>query len=190
MPLIASIMSRTPTVCSPRHLPSAHTVSGDHRSAPSSVAAVTTLTPPLSEARLEGTWTVDSNVTQSDEGTPKVGYTETSSWQFTPKCTAGPCDVALSGDYFAEPFTATLTRAGAVYTGTTNASLTTCGPSNVPEQDTVKIQITVNNAGVANQIWSATSWIGTIQVFSPHTDLGGGNYCDAQSFIAHLSASP
>jgi chitodextrinase len=164
-------------------------VSGGHRSVPSSMLVVTTLTPPLSAARLQGSWIVDSKVIKSDGGSLTVGTTETDTWQSAPKCPEGPCDVAVSGDFGNHPFAVTLTRAGAVYTGTAKAHLTHCGASKVSVQNTVTVQLTVNKAGVDNRAWSASSWVGTMTISAPYTSAGAGYYCPAQSHTMSLTAN-
>ena len=106
---------------------------GGQRSALSPVIVLTTATPPLSAARLQGAWTVSIKITQgaSDLTGPR-SWDET--WQATPKCAAGPCDVRLSGGLNGYTFKTTLTRAGAAYRGRSPA---TCfrvdqGPSRSP----------------------------------------------------------
>ena len=166
-------------------------MSGDVRSAPSPVLVVKTLTPPISDARLQGSWTVDSKVVKSSGGTPKVGETEQNTWQLAPKCTAGPCAVVVSAGFGSHPFTVTLTRAGAVYSGTTKAHISHCG--NPPDEkavvDSVTLRITVNQAAVGNRAWTATSWVGTLGYSSPYTAAGDG-YCDPQSIGFTLTAVP
>ena len=167
-------------------------VSGTVSSVPSSTLVVQTLTPPLSVARLEGLWTVDAKVIKSNfikaDGKSNSGYTETDSWQFVPKCAVGACDVAVSGEWLGTPFKVTLTHAGPVYMGTTKGSVTTCGPSDIPAQDTLRIQMTLKDAGMSNQNWSASSWVGTLEIFSPYTDAGA-SYCPASDYTASLSGS-
>jgi hypothetical protein len=166
-------------------------VSGGVRSAPS-VLTVRTLTPPVSAARLQGSWTVNTKIVSSGGGTPKVGTTETESWQFAPKCTLGPCAVALSGEFGNHPFKVTLARSGAVYTGSTRAHITHCGdsPSVKDVTNTVTLRITVRKAAAGtNQVWAASSWVGTMRIDSPYTPAGAV-YCPAQSVTSSLTASP
>jgi len=167
-------------------------VSGTVRSVPSPALVVKTLTPPLSSARLEGLWTVDAKVIKSNyidiDGKSNMGHAETDSWQFVPTCAVGACDVVVSGDWYGTPFKATLTHAGAVYMGTTKASITSCGPSSIPVQDTLTIQMTVKNAGASDQIWSASSWVGTLEDYSPAIGVGADS-CSAASFTASVSST-
>jgi hypothetical protein len=162
-------------------------VSGGHRSAPSTALAVKTLTPAISAARLEGPWVVTTKVTKSSALSATVGDSATDTWQFAPKCTAGPCAVVVTGVLANHPFTATLTRSGAVYSGTAQAHISHCGTRDVT--DTVKLRITVTTAAVDNQAWTADSWVGSLALTSPYTSVGGGLYCPAGSAAFSLNAS-
>jgi len=170
-------------------------VAGGLRSAPSPALVVTTRTPPTSAARLQGSWTVTGRVVKSGGGSLKVGATRVDPWQFRPACAAGPCTVVLSGaqggSRYPHPFTVTLNRAGAVYTGTTKAHLTHCGESKGVKDvtNTVTLRLTVRTAGVDKSAWVAGSWTGTMTIFSPYTSAGGGWYCPAQSVTSTFSAS-
>lgn len=167
-------------------------VSGGVRSAPSSVLVVRTLTPPVSAARLQGSWTVIAKVVSSGGGTLTVGTTRTGTWQFAPKCTVGPCPVVVSGEFGSHPFTVTLARSGAVYTGTNKAHITHCGdsPNMKDVMNTVTLAITVKKAATdTDQAWTATSWVGTMKIDSPYTPAGAV-FCPAQSVTSSLTASP
>jgi hypothetical protein len=165
-------------------------VSGGKRSAPSTALVVKTLAPAISAARLQGTWDVNTKVTKSPGGTFTVGETATETWDFTPKCATGPCAVVVSGVLWSHPFTATLTPSGGVYTGSTRAHITHCGPigSEVDTQNTVALRITVKTAGVDAQQWTARSWVGSLVLSAPYTSAGM-YYCPAQSVTASLAAS-
>jgi hypothetical protein len=171
-------------------------VRGGKRSAPSAVLAMSTLTPPVSAARLQGSWTTSYKVIRSGGGTLSVGKKWTDTWSFRPNCAAGPCTVVLSGpitgpgNYTPTPFTVHLARAGAVYTGTTKAHITECGSpgSTVPVHNTLTFRITVTKAAVVSRAWGATSWAGTMVISSPYTSAGA-YYCPAQSIKAVLSGS-
>jgi hypothetical protein len=68
-------------------------VRGGKRSPQSALLTVHTLTPPLSQARLQGSWSVYAkNIGPAPGG--QNGYL---TWQFSPACAAGPCDVTLHG---------------------------------------------------------------------------------------------
>jgi Fibronectin type III domain/Protein of unknown function (DUF2510) len=167
-------------------------VSGGVRSAPSSVLTVKTLTPPVSAARLTGSWSVGTKIVSSGGGTPKVGSTETDSWQFAPKCTVGPCAVVVSGEFGNHPFTVTLARSGAVYTGSNKAHITHCGdsPNMKDVMNTVTLRITVTKGAMGtSQAWTANSLAGTMTIDSPYTPAGAV-YCPAQSVTSSLTGSP
>ena len=159
------------------------------RSALSSVMAVRTSAPPLSTARWEGPWTVRVKVVRGGavlKGPRPLRWEE--SWQSNPKCPAGACAVRLSGRFNFGHFKATLTRAGAVYTGKTTASVFRCGPrsSSVPTRSTLKFRVTLTTAKGDSGAWAASSWAGTMAVSVPYISAGSF-YCNAFSLKASLS---
>lgn len=165
------------------------------RSTPSTAVNVTTPTPPVSLARLQGTWQVDSRVTSSSGGNIPTGMTWSNSWDFTPQCTSGPCSVVVSGviapaGFANHDFTATLNRDGAVYTGTTSAHITHCGEepnvTDVPNQ--ITLRITTTAAQVNGTSWDASRWTGSMTLASPYVQVVGG-YCPAQSREISLTAT-
>ena len=164
-------------------------VSGTVRSLPSSALVAKTLTPPISEARLQGSWTVDMKYLTGGAGGHPVGDTETDTWALAPRCTSGPCDVWVSGELSGTTFTMNLTRAGAVYTGTTTAQIFTCGTTApmAPMQNTLTVQVTVGSARGNHQAWAATSWAGTMKIDSPYTEPDATHYCPASTDTATLT---
>jgi hypothetical protein len=163
---------------------------GGQRSAPSLVIVVTTATPPVSAARLQGQWTVGLKLTRGVAGLagPR-SWDET--WQATPKCAAGPCDVRLSGGLNGHAFTTTLTRAGAVYQGKITGNVFPCGSKSksFPIRSTVRIRITVGTARVEDSQWTAGSWAGRMVVTAPYT-ASGRFYCPASRQVASLTGNP
>ena len=163
---------------------------GGQRSAPSPVIVLTTATPPLSAARLQGQWTVGLNLTRGAAGLagPR-SWSET--WQATPKCAAGPCDVRLSGGLNGHAFTTTLTRAGAVYQGKIAGNVFPCGSrsKSFPIRSTVRIRITLATARVEDSQWTAGSWAGRMVVTAPYT-ASGSFYCPASRQVASLTGNP
>jgi hypothetical protein len=160
------------------------------RSAPSSVIVVTTATPPVSAARLQGPWTVSIKITRGAAGlTGPPKWDE--SWQATPKCAAGPCDVRLSGGLNGFTFTTTLTRVGAIYRGKIVGNVFPCGKGSksFAIRSTVRIRITVAAARVDNRAWTAGSWAGRMVVSAPYT-ASGNFYCPASRQVASLTGSP
>ena len=111
-------------------------------------------------------------------------------WQVTPKCAAGPCDVRLSGHINGFAFTTTLARAGAAYRGKIAGNVFPCGSGSksFPVRSTVRIRITVATARVASQAWTAGSWAGRMVVTAPYT-ASGNYYCPASRQVASLTGS-
>jgi hypothetical protein len=163
---------------------------GGKRSVPSSVIVVTTATPPVSAARLQGPWTVSIKLTQGASGlTGPPTWTET--WQATPKCAAGPCDVRLSGGLNGFAFKTTMTRAGAIYQGKIAGNVFPCGKGSkaFAIRSTVRIRITVATARVDNGAWTAGSWAGRMVVTAPYT-ASGNFFCPASRQVASLTGNP
>jgi hypothetical protein len=127
---------------------------------------MSTLTPPLSAAALDGDWSVDSKVTavRTAYGPAyKAGDTFSDSWSFTPACAAGPCDMRLSGQLDGVSFATSLTRSGAVYTGTANLkNYTYCVHKTDTENATIDIQVHVTEATPVATRWEADRWSGTV----------------------------
>jgi hypothetical protein len=86
------------------------------------------------------------------------------------------------------PFTATLTRAGAVYTGTSSAHIENCDGNTHPIRSTLSFRLTLSSAGADNRAWTASSWTGTMVLSSPYTSAGA-EYCAAQTVTTTLSSS-
>jgi uncharacterized protein DUF2510/fibronectin type III domain protein len=163
---------------------------GGQRSALSPVIVLTTVTPPLSAARLQGPWTVSIKITRGASGlTGPKSWDET--WLATPKCAAGPCDVRLSGGLNGYTFKTTLTRAGAVYQGKIAGNVFPCGSrsKSFPIRSTVRIRVTVATARVDNREWTAGSWTGHMVVTAPYT-ASGNFYCPASRQVASLTGNP
>jgi hypothetical protein len=163
---------------------------GGQRSALSPVIVLTTATPPLSAARLQGPWTVSIKITRGASGlTGPSSWDET--WLATPKCAAGPCDVRLSGGLNGYTFKTTLTRAGAVYQGKIAGNVFPCGSrsKSFPIRSTVRIRVTVATARVDNREWTAGSWTGHMVVTAPYT-ASGNFYCPASRQVASLTGNP
>jgi len=170
-------------------------VRGRRRSSWSSSLTVGTLVPPVSAANLNSAWTVHYKVVRSGPNDLYflLGKTWTDSWSFVPHCTTGPCAVRLSG-IISGPgknaginfFTAKLTRAGAVYTGTTRAHVEVCEPTSgsgptTPVHDRLRFRIRIKRARVIDQTWTASSWAGHIVMYSPYTPDPPLSPCPAYS---------
>lgn len=166
-------------------------VRGGKRSPVSATLDVTTATPPLSAARVQGPWAVVIKIVRG--GTTLTGKgpkTWSEAWQVSPSCAAGACTVRLSGQWNTHAFKATLARAGAVYVGKTIANVFPCGtgPNAFPIHSTLKIRLKITAAATENQAWTATSLVGTINVASPYT-ASGSFYCAADTLTATVSGT-
>jgi Fibronectin type III domain len=163
---------------------------GGKRSAQSQAVVVRTATPPISAARLQGPWTVTIKVVRGGADLTG-GNTWAESWLTSPKCTAGPCAVRLSGSINGHQFKTTLTRAGAVYRGKITGNVFPCGSgaNSFPVQSIVTFRVKATAAHVDNQAWTASSWAGTMMAVAPYTS-SGDYYCTASRLTASLSGSP
>ncbi len=156
------------------------------RSPQSALLTVHTLTPPISQARLQGSWSVYvKNIGPAPGG--RNGYL---TWQFSPACAAGPCDVTLHGKPRSFAISMKLTRAGGVYQGRAVANLSPCGPrgSAIPDPVTLKIRIHVTRASGESRVWAATAWAGTMVGTSPYVS-SATFYCTAATFRASLAGT-
>ena len=167
-------------------------VRGGKRSPQSALLTVRTLTPPISQAVLQGLWNVKVKYMQQVFGYPS----ETLSWETDPVCAVGPCDVMLhvtTSD--GHTFSVKLTRAGAVYRGQTLDRFTQCGRTSPMFSDptTLTIRVRVTAAAGQGPVWAATflagTMVGTSQYVSVPTS-GGIYYCSADTFHATLSGIP
>jgi len=164
---------------------------GGKRSPLSAVLTVNTTAPPVSAARWQGHWSVNIKIVKGADalrGKGAKGWVE--SWHASPRCPSGPCTVQLTGDLNRHPITATLTRAGAVYTGKTKAKIFQCGkPADaVPIKATLTIQITLRGGQPSGHAWVASAWDGHMVIDSPYTSTSTF-YCNAFSLTTSLSGS-
>jgi hypothetical protein len=162
-------------------------IRGGKRSPQSAPLAVSTLIPPMSQARLQGPWTVFAK----NVGRVPGGRNGTLSWDFIPACATGACNVVAHVKDGKHSFKLTLTRAGAVYRGHAVADFGGCGPrgSTIPDPAAVKFRIRVKDAVGEGQAWVATSLTGTM-VGSYKYVSSATFYCNAASFKATLSGNP
>ncbi len=167
-------------------------VRGGKRSRPSTRLLLTTMTPPVSAARLDGSWTVNLKLRQGADTlighTPKV-WTE--GWTTSPKCPSGPCSVTLTGTFNGHAFRANLKRSGAQYRGTTRANVIPCGSGSIAiaSRATMIFRIKVKDAGVTGSAWTASSWTGSLVVNSPYVS-SGSYYCNASTLVFGMSGTP
>lgn len=162
-------------------------VRGGRRSPASALLTVSTITPPMSQARLQGAWTIYAK----NIGAAHGGNNGSLSWQFSPVCTAGACDVVLHGRDGISAITVKLVRSGAVYRGQTVDRGQPCGSgaNAIPDPIMLKVRLRVTAAVGFNQAWVANSWTGTMTGTSPYVSAATF-YCAAYTFTASLDASP
>jgi hypothetical protein len=165
---------------------------GDNSSDPSETLTVSTL---KWAAPLQGTWPLDVKVTKSPGGSLEKGDSWSDTWTFTPKCSGSNCNIKVSGaisppGYTARSFTATLTRSGSVYEGSTKAQITTCGSvagvGGTKVQNTLTLRLTREKTA-ASGLWSA--WSGTLVTSSPRIVASSTYYCPAQSTTFSLTSA-
>ena len=157
-------------------------------SGPSAAVQLSTLQLPL-----QG----DAPVTVKTVSTPgagaslSVGQTWSDSWTFSSDCTGNQCSLKVDGQFAApgfktQPFTMTMTASGGGYSGTTKASVTSCGSvSNF--QDTVTMHVAADNGAVDNGAWN--SWNGTLNLESPYVTASSTTFCPAQGWRFTLAGS-
>lgn len=160
------------------------------RSPASVLLTLTTITPPISQARLRGLWNINTrNLHAKNIYTGYNGFHGSLTWTFRPVCRAGPCAVILRGKIDGiHSITMKLTRAGAVYRGRTVDTIP-CGKGAdaIPDPLTLKVRITVTNAAGQTQVWAATSWAGTIAGTTQYV-AAATFYCPSANFTAVLSS--
>ena len=161
------------------------------RSALSRVLTVNTKRPPVSAARWQGRWTVSVTITKGADalrGNGVKGWKE--AWRASPTCPAGPCTVQLTGGLNRQAFKATLTRAGAVYTGTTKANVFRCGKvtDSVPIKSTLTIRVVITMGEPVDRAWLASAWTGQMEISSPYTSTNTF-YCKAFKLTTSIAAS-
>jgi fibronectin type III domain protein len=162
-------------------------VRGGKRSPQSASLAVSTLIPPMSQARLPGPW----NVFAKNIGHVPGSRNGNLSWDFKPACATGACNVVAHVKDGKYSFKVKLTHAGAVYRGHTVANLGGCGPrgSQIPDPATLKFRMRVKDAVGEGQAWVATSLTGTMAGSYKYVS-SATFYCTAGSFKATLSGTP
>jgi hypothetical protein len=157
------------------------------RSPQSASLALSTLVPPMSQARLQGPW----NVFAKNVGHVPGSRNGNLSWDFIPACATGACNVVAhvkDGKYSVK---LKLTRTGAVYRGHAVANLGGCGPrgSQIPDPASVKFRMRVKDAAAEGQEWVATSLIGTMTGSYKYVS-SATFYCSAVNIKATLHGTP
>jgi Fibronectin type III domain len=163
-------------------------VRGGQRSPQSAALAVSTLTPPVSQARLQGLW----NVFVKNVQHPPGSRNGTAYWDLIPACAAGACkNVVAHVKDGGHSFKMTLTRVGAVYRGHAVVNLDPCGPrgNSIPDPATLKFRVHPTDAVGEGQVWVATSLRGTMWWAFKYVS-SATYYCRAASYKATLSGTP
>jgi hypothetical protein len=163
---------------------------GGKRSAPSSPLTVRTTTPPLTAARWQGPWFVTVKIVRGGaalRGPRPLKWIEP--WQISPRCSAGPCAVHVTGSFNRHRFRVTLTRAGDVYTGKTSANSFRCGPrsSAIQVPTTLRFRVALTSAQGTSGAWVASGMTGTIAASAAYTTTSTF-YCNAFHLTASLSS--
>lgn len=138
-------------------------------------------------APLQGTYSVTVTNTKTPGGSVEVGDDWNVTWKTTPTCSGSDCSVKLAGTLAGRSFSVTLTRQGDVYTGTTTAGITYCGPSGAGTRVTDTLQFRITPRATDDRgLW--TSWKGTLTMSAPYTSVpGSSTYCPAQSWTFSLA---
>jgi hypothetical protein len=132
---------------------------GDLVSEPAT-AEVTTPTPTLRAARLQGVFNVRTKLLSS-HGYSKLGRAPIYGWRFRPRCPSGPCDVRWR-DLQRASIRAVLDRHGGRYRGTyTGFFNALCSGSRTTS--TVTIELKVTKARAVEGEWRATRLKGTLE---------------------------
>jgi hypothetical protein len=154
------------------------------RSDPAPNLTVSTEPPPIPGARLARSWDVTLTVTKSTSSRAKVGLNDTGNWLFTPKCPAGACAVAVSGDMGGHPFSITLNRSGATYQGSGTGHIASCVNKDIANNLTLSLDVVAGE--MSDGVWSASNWRGSLTLSIPYT-TAGTYYCPAQSITFAVS---
>ncbi|HEY1321445.1 MAG TPA: fibronectin type III domain-containing protein [Streptosporangiaceae bacterium] len=157
------------------------------RSPESALLTVRTLTPPVSQARLQGSWSVHARSIGPAPPGRRTGYL---TWNLSPVCAAGACDVTLHGKDGQASFKGKLTRRGATYTGRAVAHFS-CGSkgNSIPYPVTLKIRIHPTKATGENVAWVATSFAGHL-VLAFQFASNSAFYCPATTINGVVKGTP
>jgi hypothetical protein len=139
---------------------------GEGATSPQVTVSIRTRVPPLSDARVEGTFNVTAKVT-SHSGFTSYPSTFTLGWDMKPKCSAGACSVTWK-DVTRTGFAGTFVRKGASYSGSDSGQFgAQCGSSGTASTLTIAFHVT--RAGPMFATWRATKLAGTISEYAPAT---------------------
>jgi hypothetical protein len=111
-------------------------------------------------------------------------------WNLSPACAVGACDVVLHGKNGPFPFTAKLTRKGAAYSGRAVTHFG-CGSrgNSIPYPVTLKIRIHPTKATGENVAWAATSFAGHIVMTFQYAS-NSAFFCPAATVNGAITGTP
>jgi hypothetical protein len=129
-----------------------------------SVTATTPKSPPLSKARLSGSYGVRLVFTSTNYVNRHAGNKYSEKWKLKPKCPSGACSALLVTNVPGAK-AGVLTPKGDSYTGKVTDTLDTCLGKHYPE--TVTIALHVTRATFLHGDWTATAFSGTTSNYAP-----------------------
>lgn len=156
-------------------------VLGSRRSA-SPARTVTAPALPLSDSPLNWKGLVTYQITSgpSDLSWPGTSTPWQDDWVVSADCTSGPCDATLKGNITADPFTMTLSRADATYSGSIAINdLWSCKVNGeyYYMDTTLSITITAAHTGETPEAQGSVTFSGTATWnVKPNQECGGGTY--------------
>jgi hypothetical protein len=129
-----------------------------------SASATTPKQPPLSKARLSGSYGVRFVFTAENYVNRSVGNKYSERWKLKPKCATGACSTVLvTNAPGAKP--GVLTLKGGTYHGSVTDTLATCQGTHYKETKTVTLHVT--RGKFLHGEWTATTFSGTSSDYSP-----------------------
>jgi hypothetical protein len=132
------------------------------------VSASTPKAPPLSEARLSGSYGVRFVFTSENYSNRHVGNKYSEKWRLKPKCPDGACSTVLITNMPGAK-SGVLTLKGGTYHGSVSDTFAVCQGTHVRETVTVTLHVT--RGKFLHGEWTATTFAGTT---SDYTPSGGG----------------
>ena len=129
----------------------------------------------VSNARLVGEFDVTTKITSASGIDVKRGETDSGTWRFTPKCSAGACSVRLRYEYRGASFDShtvriALKKAGTVYKGAATTPLVECSFKDVPGVMNLRLEVT--KGAWLDGRWRATRIVGRYEYDAPETTSG------------------
>jgi hypothetical protein len=128
------------------------------------VTASTPAPPPLSQARLDGSYYMRMQFTSENYSNWRVGERRREPWTFTARCDSGACGAVVQTNRRGE-HKAHLVRRGATYSGKGTDTLFACEKVRITETYAVTLHV-VRGAYVDGQ-WSAKAVVGTLTLDGP-----------------------